>query len=129
MFIGCFGDNEDEMWLGKVVATKELGSTAVPKCKEKYTGRQQRVKGTRYDKGDWRVAVVWYERVGDDEERLIFRAAPKGPEKGGVDFFNSTELRHVLSESDVPMTMGAEGQTRTWRLSRKAEAEGRSWCR
>ena len=47
----------------------------------------------------------------------------------GVDFFNSTELRYVLSESDVPMTMGAEGQTRIWRLSRKAEAEGRSWYR
>ena len=42
----CFGDNEDGMWLGMVVATKELGSTAVPKCKEKYTGRQQRIKGT-----------------------------------------------------------------------------------
>ena len=113
----------------QVVATKELGSTAVPKCKKKHTGRQQRIKGTRYDQGDWRVVAVWYGRVGDDEERLIFRAAPEGPEEGGVDFFNSTELRHVLSESDVHMAMGAEGQTCTWRLSRKAEAEGRSWFR
>ena len=56
---------------------------------------------------------------------LVLRRAPSKV----VDFFNSTELRHVLSESDVPMAMGAEGQTRTWRLSRKAEAEGRSWCR
>ena len=55
---------------------------------------------------------------------MVLRRAPSK-----VDFFNSTELRHVLSESDVPMTMGAEGQTRTWRLPRKAEAEGRSWCR
>ena len=129
MLVECFGDNEDKMWLGKVVATKELGSTAVPKCKKKYTGRQQSIKGTRYGQGDRRVAVVWYERVGDDEERLIFHAAPEGPEEGSVDFFNSTELRHVLSESGVPMTMGAEGKTCTWRLSRKAEAEGRSWCR
>ena len=67
--------------------------------------------------------------LSDDEERLIFPAAPEGPEEGGVDFLNSTELRHVLSESDVPMAMGAEGQTCTWRLSMKAEAEGRSWCR
>ena len=117
------------MWLGKVVAIKELGSTAKPKCKRKYTGRQQRIKGTRYGQGNWRIAVVWYERVGDDEERLVFRAPPEGSEEGGVDFFNSTELRHVLSESDVPMAMGAEGQTCTWRLSREAVAEGRSWCR
>ena len=125
----CFGDNEDEMWLGKAVATKELDSTAVPKCKKRHTGRQQRIKGTRYDRGDWRVAVDWYERMGDDEERLIFRAPPEGPEEGAVYFFNSTELRHVLSSSDVPMAMGADGQTCTWRLSRKAGAEGRSWCR
>ena len=58
------------MWLGKVVATKELGSTAVPKCKKKYTGRQQRIKDTRYGQGDWLVTIVWYGRVGDDEERL-----------------------------------------------------------
>ena len=90
---------------------------------------RQRIKGTRYDQGYWRVAVVLYGRLGDDEERLVFRAAPEGPEEGGVDFFNSTELRHVFSESDVPMAMGAEGQTCTWRLPRKAEAEGRSWFR
>ena len=65
--------------------------------------------GMRYDRDDWRVAVVWYGRVGDDEERLVFRAAPEGPEDGGVDFFNSTELRHFLSDSDVPVTMGAGG--------------------
>ena len=94
--------------VGCRLSTREPGSTAVPKCKKKYTGRQQRIKGTRYDQGDWRVAAVWYERVGDDEERLVFRAPPEGPEEGGVDFFNSTELRHVLSEPDVPMTMGAE---------------------
>ena len=80
--------------------------------------------GMRYDRDDWRVAVVWYGRVGDDEERLIFRAPLEGLEEGGVDFFNSTELRHVLPESDVPKTMGADGKTCTWRLSRKAEAEG-----
>jgi hypothetical protein len=110
------------MWLGKAVATKELGSAALPKCKKNYTGRQQRIKGTRYGQGDWRVAVVWHGRMGDNEERLVFRAAPEGPEEGGLDFFKSTGLRHVLSGSDVPMAMGAEGQTCTWRLSREAEA-------
>jgi len=113
VLVECFGDNED--------------STAVPKCKKKYTGRQQRTKGTRYGQGVWRVAVVWYGRVGDDEERLIFRAAPEDQEEGGVDFFNSTELRHVLSESDVPVAIGAEGQMCTWRLSREAGAKGRNW--
>jgi len=54
----CFGDNEDEVWLGRAVATKELGSTAKPKCKKNYTGRQQRTKGRRYDQGNWCVAVV-----------------------------------------------------------------------
>ena len=101
-------------------------STALPKCEKNYTGRQQRTKGTRYDQDDWRVAAVRYGRVGDDEGRLIFRAAPEGPEEGGVDLFNSTEPRHAFSESGIPMVMGAEGQTCTWWLSRKAEAEGRS---
>jgi len=51
VLVEYFSEKEDEMWLGKVVATEELGSTAVPKCKEQHGGRQH-FKGTRYDKVD-----------------------------------------------------------------------------
>ena len=77
------------MWLGKVVNSVGLGGA----CKKKHVGKAQHIKGTRYDGGDWRVAVMWYERAGDDDERLIFR---KPPSEAGTDFFNSTELRLVM---------------------------------
>jgi len=66
---------EDDMWLEKVVNSVDLGGA----CKRKYVGKAQHIKGTRYDGGDWRVAVVWYERAGGENERLTFasrRAMP-----------------------------------------------------
>jgi len=59
------------MWLGKVVNSFDLGGA----CKKKYVGKAQHIRGTRYDGGDWRVAVVWCERAGDDDERLASRRA------------------------------------------------------
>ena len=52
VLVECFGDNEGEMWLGRVVATKEPDSTAMLKCKREHNGRQQRIKGTRHDRDD-----------------------------------------------------------------------------
>ena len=67
------------MWLGKVVNSVDLGGA----CKKKHAGKAPHTKGTRYDGGDWRVAVMWYERAGDDDERLAFRETPSDSD---VDF-------------------------------------------
>jgi hypothetical protein len=39
VLVGCFNEKEGELWLDKLVASAELGSTAVPKCKKQYAGR------------------------------------------------------------------------------------------
>ena len=62
-----------------VVNSVDLGGA----CKKKHVGKAQHIKGTCYDGGDWRVAVMWYLRAGDDDERLAFREPPSD---AGVDF-------------------------------------------
>ena len=64
---------------GKVVNSADLGGA----FKKKHVGKAQHIKGTRYDGSDWRVAVVWYECAGDDNERFTFRELPSG---AGFDF-------------------------------------------
>ena len=59
----------------------------------------------RYDGGDWRVAVLWYERTEDDDERLTFREPPSDSD---VDFFNSTERRLVIFGGGGGGCAGAE---------------------
>jgi len=68
--------------------------------------------------------VQWYGRVPGDEERLVFRMG--GP---CVDFVNSTELRHVLTDSSVTSQRTRRSEGDKWVLDRSAEAEARSWCR
>jgi len=89
VLVECFDDKEEGMWLGKVVNSVDLGGA----CKKKHVGKAQHIKGTRYDGGDWRVAVVWYERTGDDDERLTFRELPSD---AGVEF--STALSSAARE-------------------------------
>ena len=50
--------------------------TCADKLRLKSHSSAQPIKGARYDGEDWRVAVVWYERAGDDDERLAFREPP-----------------------------------------------------
>jgi len=73
---------------GKVVNSVDLGGA----CKKKYIGKAQHIKGTRYDGGGWLVAVVWYKRAGDNDERLTFREPPSDSD---VDF--STVLSSASS--------------------------------
>ena len=72
VLVECFSDKEDDMWLGKVVNSVDIGGA----CKRKRAGKAQHIKGTRHDGGDWRVAAMWYERAGDDDERLAYREPP-----------------------------------------------------
>ena len=79
VLIECCSDKEGDMWLGKAVNSVDLGEA----CKKIRVGNAQHIKGKRYDGGDWRVAVMWYERAGDDDERLAFREPPSDDD---VDF-------------------------------------------
>ena len=50
---------------------------------------------------------MWYERAGDDDERLIFREPPSD---AGIDFFNSTELRLVMLDGGGGAPAGVQGR-------------------
>ena len=109
----------NDMWLGKDVNSVDLGGA----CKKKYVEKAQHIKGARYDGGDWRVAVVWYERAGDDDERLTFRESPSD---AGVEFFNSTGLCLVMLGGDGGAPVEVQGWERTLRLPGEMEANGRA---
>jgi hypothetical protein len=130
LLVEAFGDDEDEMWLGKTVAFGAFG--LLPSCCKQHTEGQQNVFGTRFNTGDYMVAVQWYERIaesGDGERREFVRGERM------IDVINSTELRMAgvkvtaigafpsSEESDDP-----EALTK-WKLNGDDEAYGRTWCR
>ena len=110
------------MWPGKVVNSVDLGGA----CKKKHVGKAKLIKGTRYGGGDWCVAAMWYERAGDDDERLIFREPPSD---AGVDFFSSTELRLVILGGGGGAAAEVKELKHLLRLPGETEANGRAWCR
>ena len=122
VLVECFGNKEGDMWLGKVLNSVDLGGA----CKKKHVGKAQHIKGTRYDGGDWRVTVVWYERTGDDDERLTFREPPSNAD---VDFSNSTELSLVMLDGGGGAPVEVQGRKQTLRLPGKTEANRRAWFR
>ena len=71
MLVEAFGDNDDEMWLGKTVEFSDFGRQS---CCKKHTEGQRNVYGMRFNTGDFMVAVQWYERLPEsgDWERLEF---------------------------------------------------------
>ena len=118
----CFGDEEDEMWLGKTVAGFEDGS-----CAERHTGLQATEYKVAFHDGDYKVAVQWYERLveGGSSERREFKMG-----KPQIDVINSTELRAYGFHVDVlsvgpPLRPGARSAERAARLA-DAE-EHRHW--
>ena len=88
-------------------------------------GGSRRTSRAHFDKGDYRIAVQWYERAHVDAERLVFR---KGEEC--VDFVDSTKLRHVIADTSATLQRTRRGWAAggSW-LDREAEAEARCWCR
>ena len=54
VLVECFGDKENDMWLGKVVNSVDLDGA----CKKKYVEKARHIKGTRCDRGGWCVALV-----------------------------------------------------------------------
>ena len=122
VLVECFSDKEGGMWLGKVLNSIDLGRV----CKKKHVGKAHHIKGTRYGGGDWRVAVMWYERAGDDDERLPTREPPSDAD---IDFFSSTELRLVMLGGGGGAPAGVQGRKHLLRLPGETEANGRAWCR
>ena len=88
--------------------------------------------GTRFNTGDYMVALQWYERLaetGDGERRVFVRGERM------IDVINSTELRmtgvRVVAIGAFPQNEDAsdpEGLTK-WELRRDDEAEALTRCR
>ena len=92
MLVEAFCDDEDELWLGKTLPFGDFGRRDSPCCCKKYEGTQKTKYGTRFNDGDYMVAVQWYERLtesGDGERREFIRGERM------LDVINSTELRLV----------------------------------
>jgi len=130
VLVEAFGDEQDEIWLGKTVAFGAFGRQL--SCCKQHTGGQQNVFGTRFNTGDYMVAVQWYERLtenGDRERREFVRGERM------IDIINSTELRmagvRVEAIGVFPATEEAnDDEARTkWELSRADEAHAATWCR
>jgi hypothetical protein len=130
VLVEAYGDAEDEMWLGKTVAFGDFGPS--PSCCKRHDGGQQNVYGTRFNTGDYMVAVQWYERLaesGDGERREFSRGERM------IDVINSTELRmvdvRVIEIGAFPPSEEANDAEALpkWRLDRNDEARALTWCR
>jgi hypothetical protein len=137
VLVEAYNDKDDELWLGRTLAFGGFNSRA-PRCSKKHTGQQSKKFGTRFDAGDYMVAVQWYERLCEsgDGERLEF---VMGERK--VDVINSTELRLAgfamtrIGTQPAGVSDGVEGASANeearakWHLPRGDEAEALTWCR
>ena len=132
VLVEAFCDDEDELWLGKTLPFGDFDRHSPCCCCKEYTGTQKILYGTRFNTGDFMVAVQWYERLtelGDGERRKFIRGERM------LDVINSTELRLVHFEMEatgVLSTLAVNDDPesrRKWRLPREVEAEALSWCR
>ena len=83
----AFGDDEEEMWLGKTLPFGDFGRGS---CCKRHGGGAKKLYGTAFNTGDYMLAVQWYERLsesGDSERREFSRGERM------IDVINSTELR------------------------------------
>ncbi len=60
VLVEAYGDNDDEMWLGKTVEFSDYGCHS---CCTKHTERQRNVCSARFNTRDFMVAMKWHERV------------------------------------------------------------------
>ena len=92
----------DVMWLAKTVPVERFDGECCLQVKKRMMIRENESRSTCYNKGDYAIAVEWFERVADDPERRTF---VKGG--GAVCFINSTELRRIIDEVDKCDCSGA----------------------
>ena len=81
----AFGDDEDEMWLGKTLPFGDFGRGS---CCKRHGGGAKKLYGTAFNTGDYMLAVQWYERLAESGERREFSRGERM-----IDVINSTELR------------------------------------
>lgn len=128
VLVEAFCDCEDEMWLGKTLSFGEFDRGS---CCKRHDTAAATVYGTRFNTGDFMVAVQWYERLsesGNGERREFIRG------KRMLDVINSTELRMAGFEmvgigSFPPDASGDADALKKWELPRDVEAEALTWCR
>jgi hypothetical protein len=118
----AFSDTKDELWLGRAVEFPSVKG----KCALLQHKTQKRY-GTRFDRGDYMIAVQFYERSVDcDEERRQFVMG-----QAEVDVINSSEVRLAGFSMDVlhDSRHDEDLSNTVWMLPRSAEASALSNCR
>ena len=116
-------DDGDVMWLGRTVAVDRFGKKCCKKMSQTTKLHDQESRSTMYSKGDYAIAVDWYERVADDPERRTFIRGD-----GIICYFNSTELRYIMSEDGIVETKNSAGDS-CWEIDREEEVRGEDYCR
>ena len=93
--------------------------------KEKVTARKT-VDGTRFDPGDYAIAVRWLNRAEDGEQQRTFNLCSTNSTQFVI---NSTELRHSCFELDKVAPLGPiprRSARSSTQASSKARAAGRN---
>ena len=72
-------------------------------CIKEEVSERKNIDGTRFDPGDFAIAVRWLERVDDDEQQRTFEFSSTD---GSQFVINSTELRHNGFELDKVAPLG-----------------------
>lgn len=128
LLVEAYSDSHDEMWLARAVP----GFVDAPgenKCLIQHLGRTIHQHGTRFDHGDYKIAVQFYERSPncDDERRTFVIGEPR------VDVINSTELRACGFNMDLLTTArsrpGGDPEHQILVLPRDTEATALRNCR
>ena len=97
ILVEAFDENKDGdvMWLAKTVPVERFDGECCLQVKKRMMIHENESRSTCYNKGDYAIAVEWFEIVADDPERRTF---VKGD--GAVCFINSTELRRIIDGVD-----------------------------
>ena len=80
------GDPIDDYCMGIAIDAKHGMGPVIKKFES-----SGKLEGTRFDKGDWAIAVQWLDRLDGDVERRTFTHTENGSTEQSV--INSTELR------------------------------------
>lgn len=125
----AFSDNDDDIWVGRATPFPDDDTGFV--CCRQHKGARSIVDGTRFDDGDYKMCVQWYERTADcdDERREFIMGLPE------VSIANSGELRACgFAMGDIGAgrsrrRRALDDTERKWFLPRVVEAAANIHCR
>lgn len=72
-------------------------------CIQEVVSERKTIDGTRFDPGDFAIAVRWLKRVESDEQQRTFELSSTDDDQFVI---NSTELRHSGFELDKVAPLG-----------------------